>query len=86
MLKKLLLICLVMLSICSTVFASGSDDLRVALVYGQYSAEISCDDEFIVEDLATGKLSTLPEGKYRLLPGLLNRRPHKVVPQGSGRM
>ena len=66
MLKKLLLICLLMLSICSTAFASGSDDLRVALVYGQYSAEISCDDEFTVEDLATGKLSTLPEGKYFL--------------------
>ena len=66
MLKKLLLICLVVLSICSTAFASGSDDLRVALVYGQYSAEISCDDEFTVEDLATGKHSTLPEGKYFL--------------------
>ena len=66
MLKKLLLICLVMLSLCSTAFASGSDNLRVALVYGQYSAEISCDDEFTVEDLATGKLSILPEGKYFL--------------------
>ena len=67
MLKKVILLCLMLLSLSSACFAtSGSDDLRVALVYGQYSAEISCDDEFTVEDLATGKLSTLPEGKYFL--------------------
>ena len=64
MLKKLFLLCLIALSICSTCFAN--DNLRVALVYGQYSAEISCDDEFTVEDLATGKVNTLPEGKYFL--------------------
>ena len=51
MLKKLFLLCLIALSICSTCFAN--DNLRVALVYGQYSAEISCDDEFTVEDFAT---------------------------------
>ena len=64
MLKKLFLICLIALSVCSVCFAN--DNLRVALVYGQYSAEISCDDEFTVEDLATGKVSTIPEGKYFL--------------------
>ena len=66
MLKKLLLICLMIMSISSISFAKSSEDLRVALVYGQYSAEISCDDEFIVEDLATGKVNTIPEGKYFL--------------------
>ena len=44
MLKKLLLICLMIMSISSISFAKSSEDLRVALVYGQYSAEISCDD------------------------------------------
>ena len=49
MLKKVILLCLMLLSLSSACFAaSGSDDLRVALVYGQYSAEISCDDEFTV--------------------------------------
>lgn len=66
MLKKLLLICLILLSFSSVTFANAGDDLRVALVYGQYSAEISCDDEFTVEDLATGKVSTVPQGKYFL--------------------
>ncbi|MBQ8417268.1 MAG: SpoIID/LytB domain-containing protein [Phascolarctobacterium sp.] len=66
MLKKLLLICLILLSFSSVTFANAGDDLRVALVYGQYSAEISCDDEFTVEDLATGKVSTIPQGKYFL--------------------
>ena len=64
MLKKLFLICLSLLSVCSVCFAK--EDLRVALVYGQYSAEISCDDEFTVKDFATGKVSTIPEGKYFL--------------------
>lgn len=66
MLRKLLLICLMIMSISGISFASASDDLRVALVHGQYSAEISCDDEFTVEDLATGKVSTIPKGKYFL--------------------
>lgn len=66
MLKKLLLICIMLLCLGNASFAFASDDLRVALVYGQYSAEISCDDEFTVEDLATGKVSTIPEGKYFL--------------------
>ena len=66
MLKKLFLICILLLTFGSTALASVGDDLRVALVYGQYSAEISCDDEFTVEDLATGKVSTIPEGKYFL--------------------
>ena len=66
MLKKVILLCLILLSIMSTCFAKNSDDLRVALVYGQYSAEISCDDEFTIQDLATGKESTIPQGKYFL--------------------
>ena len=66
MLKKLLFICLMIMSISSISFAKSSEDLRVALVYGQYSAEISCDDEFTVKDFATGKVSTIPEGKYFL--------------------
>ena len=66
MLKKLLLICIMLLCLGNVSLAFASDDLRVALVYGQYSAEISCDDEFTVEDLATGKESTIPKGKYFL--------------------
>ena len=44
MLKKLLLICIMLLCLGNVSLAFASDDLRVALVYGQYSAEISCDD------------------------------------------
>lgn len=66
MLKKVILLCLTLLSIISTCLASGSDDLRVALVHGQYSAEISCDDEFTIKDLGSGKESTIPQGKYFL--------------------
>ena len=66
MLKKLLLICIMLLCLGNACFAFASDDLRVALVYGQYSAEISCDDEFTIQDLATGKESTIPQGKYFL--------------------
>ncbi|MBQ7318327.1 MAG: SpoIID/LytB domain-containing protein [Phascolarctobacterium sp.] len=50
----------------STAFANAGDDLRVAIIHGQYSAEISCDDEFTIKDLATGKESTIPQGKYFL--------------------
>lgn len=66
MLKKLLLICLILLSFSSVSFANAGDDLRVAIIHGQYSAEISCDDEFTIKDLATGKESTIPQGKYFL--------------------
>lgn len=40
-------------------------ELRVALVSGQYNAEISCDDEFLVRD-GSGEEAVLPKGKYFL--------------------
>lgn len=66
MLKKLFLICTLLLILGSTALANAGDDLRVAIIHGQYSAEISCDDEFTIKDLATGKESTIPQGKYFL--------------------
>ncbi len=63
MLKKLLLVCLLL---CMNSFASAEELVRVALVSGQYSAEISCDDEFTVRDDVTGKASVIPKGRYFL--------------------
>lgn len=66
MLKKLLCICLVMLAVCGMGSAAAAADIRVALVSGQYTAEISCDDEFIVTDNANGQSVNVPKGRYFL--------------------
>ena len=62
MLKKLLLLGLLVLSLFCASVASAAEQLRIALVEGQTTAEISCDDEFSVSS-AQGQ-QTLPKGKY----------------------
>lgn len=51
-----------MLSLFCCSVASAAEQLRIALVEGQTTAEISCDDEFIVS--SAGVKQTLPKGKY----------------------
>ena len=69
MLKKFLGVCLaaalINLAAFAAVLPAQARDLRVALVEGQYNAEISCDDEFLVRD-ASGEEAVLPKGKYFL--------------------
>lgn len=65
MLKKLIYICL-LLAVCGVGSAAAAADIRVALVSGQYTAEISCDDEFAVVDNITGAATIVPKGRYFL--------------------
>lgn len=62
MLKKLLLLSLLVLSLFCASVASAAEQLRIALVEGQTTAEISCDDDFLVS--FAGGQQTLPKGKY----------------------
>ena len=62
MLKKLFILSLLLLSIVFSSIASAAEELRIALVEGQTTAEISCDDEFMVS--SAGGQQTLPKGKY----------------------
>ena len=62
MLKKLFILSLLLLSIVFSSVASAAEQLRIALVEGQTTAEISCDDEFMVS--SAGGQQTLPKGKY----------------------
>lgn len=66
MLKKLLCICLLLLALCGLSVAASAAGIRVALVSGQYTAEISCDDEFTVVDNAAGTETSVPKGRYFL--------------------
>ena len=61
MLKRLLLIGIytILCLCCSVAFAR---DIRVGLVEKQATVELSCDDEFVVQD--GDKESILPRGKY----------------------
>lgn len=55
--KKLLLLVVVLLcASCGTVWASP--DIAVAVVHGQFAAEVSCEDELTVRVPATGEVLT----------------------------
>lgn len=62
--KKLLLLVVVLLCAgCGTVWAS-SPEIAVAVVHGQFAAELSCEDELMVRVPATGEVLTLKPGRY----------------------
>lgn len=64
MFRRLIFICLfLMMGFIST---AAAQDIRVAVVNGQYSAEISCDDEITVYNNNSGEKTVLPQGKYFL--------------------
>ena len=61
--KKLLLLVVVLLcASCGTVWASP--DIAVAVVHGQFAAEVSCEDELTVRVPATGEVLTWKPGRY----------------------
>lgn len=62
--KKLLLLVVVLLCAgCGTVWAS-SPEIAVAVVHGQFAAELSCEDELMVRVPATGEVLALKPGRY----------------------
>lgn len=61
--KKLLLLFMLICLNCSSVDAA-SPNIAVAVVNGQFAAEISCDDEMIVEIPASGKKTVLKPDRY----------------------
>lgn len=64
MLRKLIFICLfIVMGIINTAAAAN---IRVAVVSGQYSAEISCDTDLVVYSYDNGRQIVLPQGKYFL--------------------
>lgn len=64
MLRRLICICLLMMM--GWINSAAAQDIRVAVVNGQYSAEISCDDEITVYNKDSGTETVLPQGKYFL--------------------
>lgn len=65
MLKAMRTVCLILLCLSFTALAAAAP-MRVALVEGQSTVEISCDDDFLVRDSNTGAEETVPKGKYFL--------------------
>lgn len=63
MLRKLLVLSILVLSMSLASVCVAAEELRVALVEGQTTVEISCDDEFMAQS-ANGEEQTLPKGKY----------------------
>lgn len=64
MLKKLLLIVMLTWACAWCAAAAAAEQLRVALVTGQSTVEISCDDEF--EVTSGWQKTVMPKGKYFL--------------------
>lgn len=64
MFRRLIFICLLMMM--GWINSAAAQDIRVAVVNGQYSAEISCDDEITVYNKDSGTETVLPQGKYFL--------------------
>ena len=64
MLYRLLLLCMTLLCLSWTTVAAAAELVRVALVSGQYSAEIKAEEDFLVVEKASGQKTQLPKGKY----------------------
>ena len=62
MLRKLLILSVLLFTF---IFASAAaaEQIRIGIVVGQATAELSCEDEFTVRD-SYGKTTTMPKGKY----------------------
>ena len=63
MLKKLLILSVLLFTFIFASAAAAAEQIRVGIVVGQATAELSCEDEFTVRDSA-GKTTTMPKGKY----------------------
>ncbi|WP_298881626.1 SpoIID/LytB domain-containing protein [uncultured Phascolarctobacterium sp.] len=63
MLKKLLILFVLLFTFIFASAAAAAEQIRIGIVVGQATAELSCEDEFTVRDSA-GKTTTMPKGKY----------------------
>ena len=63
MLKKLLILSVLLFTFIFASAAAAAEQIRVGIVVGQATAELSCEDEFVVRD-SYGKTTTMPKGKY----------------------
>ena len=63
MLRKLLILSVLLFTFIFASVAAAAEQIRVGIVVGQATAELSCEDEFVVRD-CRGKTATLPKGKY----------------------
>lgn len=63
MLRKLLILSVLLFTFIFSSAAAAAEQIRVGIVVGQATAELSCEDEFVVRDSA-GKTTTMPKGKY----------------------
>ena len=63
MLKKLLILSVLLFTFIFASAAAAAEQIRIGIVVGQATAELSCEDEFTVRDSA-GKTTTMPKGKY----------------------
>ncbi len=61
--KKLLLVVMLMYLSCGSVWAA-TPDIAVAVVHGQFAAEISCEDEIVVRVPDTGEEKILKPDRY----------------------
>lgn len=66
MLNRLVVVCVFSIMLLGMSCSVMAAEIRAAVVTGQYTAEISCDDDFQVEDEITGRTVTLAKGKYFL--------------------
>ena len=63
MLRKLLILSVLLFTFIFTSAAAAAEQIRIGIVVGQATAELSCEDEFVVRD-SYGKTTTMPKGKY----------------------
>lgn len=64
MLRKLLVLCMTLLCLSWSTVVAAAELVRVALVSGQYSIELTGEDDFLVVERSTGRKELLPKGKY----------------------
>ena len=63
MLRKLLILFVLLFTFIFASVAAAAGQIRIGIVVGQATAELSCEDEFVVRD-SYGKTTTIPKGKY----------------------
>lgn len=63
MLRKLLILSVLLFTFIFASAAAAAEQIRIGIVVGQATAELSCEDEFTVRD-SYGKTTTMPKGKY----------------------
>lgn len=66
MLQRIIVICLAVVLYAGISLPASAADIRAAVVSGQYTAEISCDNDFMVVDTVTGESTAMAKGKYFL--------------------